>query len=170
MDLLPPPLTSSEILAYTRGDEGCVTITIENFRVDLEQPRDSPFNREAMSIVAKNLITCVKDGWYTTPRIPSRYLKQDYIELSLYNHLKYVKAEYRKLKDRSQSSRMNELKAGARSSRKTRVSVLYSLHYIGGLTDRIVALPLAIRSGFGGPCFKPPYRAHDSCDKPGCQL
>jgi hypothetical protein len=119
---LPPPLTTTEIKSYNRGKDDRIVISKEQFRIDFVQPRNSPFNLEAIRIAAEDFLTRVThDKWYPVPRIPPHYLEQDYVELLMYNHLKYVKSKYSEVKNASQDEKESRLKDAARSSRKTRV-------------------------------------------------
>lgn len=124
MAKLPPPLTEEEIKDYERGADNCITISRQNFRMDFSRSRDSPFNKEAISVAAADLIARItKEKWYQTPKIPTKYLVQDYVEFLIRNHVKYIRSRYQ-LFDRQESTqdRDKRLKAAARSSRKTRVS------------------------------------------------
>jgi len=121
---LPPPLTASEIKSYNRGDDNCIVISKDDFRMDFKQSRDSPFNLEAIRIAAEDFIMRVtRDKWYPVPRIPDRYLEQDYVESLMFNHLKYIKSKYSEVMKASDSDKDRQLQSAARSSRKTRVSV-----------------------------------------------
>lgn len=124
MEKLPPPLTEDEIKAYERGDDDCITISRQNFRMDFSQSRDAPFNKEAISVAAADLIYRItEEKWYQVPTIPSKYLVQDYVEFLIRNHVKYVKSKYQLfIQQQSVHDRDKMLKAAARSSRKTRVS------------------------------------------------
>ncbi|KAI0057497.1 hypothetical protein BV25DRAFT_1920089 [Artomyces pyxidatus] len=120
LDSVAPPLTGTEIEAFETDEEGCIVIDGLNFRYDFEQKRNSLFNREAMTVFAKNLLHLMKDeGFYADRQIPAVFLDAHFIELCLFKHLKYAKARYNEIKkDRSQDEKDVSLRANAHNNRK----------------------------------------------------
>lgn len=119
---LAPPPSDDDITAFKRRYPGCITSTPDSFRIDLSRSRDSAFNVEAIRVFAKDFKHKVIEGeWYSFPvPLPHKYLELEYIELSLYLHLHYVKEVYVTQK-KPLSERHKKLRNAARSTRKTRV-------------------------------------------------
>lgn len=126
------PLTEAEIAAFEAGAPGCIILE-DAFQFDLKQSRKSAFNQEAIRFAAAHFINKYHNaGWYSQYQFPGEYIKQEYIELLIFNHLKHVKTQYRtKVLAPSEAVVKSRLKDGARSSRKARVSfqqILFNLH------------------------------------------
>lgn len=132
-----PSPSKKEIEDFEKGKPGCINVSKENFRFDLDRSRDSAFNQKALRVVARDLLARIqKDKWYPTPRIPEKYLNQQYVESLMYNHLKYIKNLYqRHLKGETEEDKNICLANGARSSRKARVSLCLEQHEICALNQ-----------------------------------
>ena len=122
LDQLPPPPSDDDITAFKRHQPGCITITSDSFRVDLSRSRNSAFNTEAIQVFAEDFRhKVIMAKWYTFPEPPPpKYLVVEYIELSLYLHLRYVKEVYCTLQ-KPVPDQHEKLKRAARSTHKTRV-------------------------------------------------
>ncbi|KAI6008679.1 hypothetical protein F5J12DRAFT_891793 [Pisolithus orientalis] len=122
LDQLPLPPSDNENLAFNRHDPGRIKITPNDFHIDLSHSRQMPFNMEAICVFAKDFKRKVEESkWYSFPTPPpAHFLQLEYIELSLYLHLHYVKDVYTNLK-KSEEMRRTRLRSAARSMRKTRV-------------------------------------------------
>ncbi|EGO25780.1 hypothetical protein SERLADRAFT_437514 [Serpula lacrymans var. lacrymans S7.9] len=118
-----PPPTDQENELYEIHAPGRILVSPETFRIDLSRSRNSPFNRHCINVFAKHFRhSVVTDRWYSYPQIPEKYLPIEYIELSLYLHLKHVKGEYRAFVTHpSISKRLQQLQNSSRSTRKTRL-------------------------------------------------
>jgi hypothetical protein len=118
-----PPLHEDELAAYNLRQEGCITISCENFRMDFTRDRSIPFNLEAEFEFAINFRHRVLiDKWYSFPPIPDRFMTEEYIIFCLHNHVKYVREKYKEYVVDNSRNTYQKLQLAARSSRKSRVS------------------------------------------------
>ncbi|KAH7921122.1 hypothetical protein BV22DRAFT_988912, partial [Leucogyrophana mollusca] len=117
------PPTDDEIEAFNRRDPGCITITAENFRLDMTRSRTSPFNKQALHVATADFITKVTEAkWYNYPAIPAKFLDADYVQFTLHGQLLNLKRAYRERStpgDTAQTSA--RLASSARSGRKSRL-------------------------------------------------
>lgn len=126
-----PKLDDRQRLRFVAQEAGCIQITPEHFRLDLEDSRDSPFNQTAISVFARDLHEKIAKGhWYSLttyfdPLAPE-LVTVEYLEYSLYHHLKHVKDVYKQLVLRPNPEKMRENRKGAsRKQRKQTVRVIY---------------------------------------------
>lgn len=123
------PLTEHERLTFVARKQGAIVITPEQFRVDLQQPRDSEFNATAISVFASDLHAKVtKHGWYSLtydgPRpLAPELITIDYLEYTLYHHLKHVREVYKQIKTLTPVRKDERRKLAARKQRKQTVTV-----------------------------------------------
>lgn len=125
LDQSPPPPSDAEITAFNRHEPGCIVITPASFRIDLSRSWNSPFNTEAIRVFAEDFRRkVIGSKWYSYPTPPpEKYLVLEYIELSLYLHLHYVKQVFAS-SQKSLPERHGMLRNAARSTRKTRVRAI----------------------------------------------
>ncbi|KAH7908130.1 hypothetical protein BJ138DRAFT_1208160, partial [Hygrophoropsis aurantiaca] len=117
------PPTDEEVQAFNCRDPGCIQISAENFRLDLSRSRNSPFNRQAKHVFAKDFINKVtQEKWYTHPSIPLRFLTHNFVECTLHSQMSNLKRSYREKVIPIGATRTPiRLQNSARSSRKGRL-------------------------------------------------
>ncbi|KAI6145145.1 hypothetical protein BKA82DRAFT_20809 [Pisolithus tinctorius] len=135
LDQLLPPPSDDENLAFNRHDPGRIKITPNDFHINLLHSCRMPFNTEAICVFAKDFNRKVEESkWYSFPTPPpAHFLQLEYIELSLYLHLHYVKDVYTNLK-KSEEMHCTRLRRATHSTHKTRVHHRLYLHALPYLT------------------------------------
>lgn len=124
------PLSEQDRSAFVPRRGGVIPnpITADNFRVDLDQARDSEFNMQAILVFARDLHRKIKDEhWYSLtydgPQpLDPLLVSTGYLEYTFFHHLKHVKEVYRQSTILQPAKRAARSKAAARSQRKQTVS------------------------------------------------
>ncbi|KIO09207.1 hypothetical protein M404DRAFT_132594, partial [Pisolithus tinctorius Marx 270] len=96
--------------------------TPNDFCINLSRSHQMPFNTEAICVFAKDFKRKVEESkWYSFPTPPpAHFLQLEYIKLSLYLHLHYVKDVYTNLK-KSEEMCHARLRSTTHSTHKTRL-------------------------------------------------
>lgn len=121
------PLTEAQRLMFASRQEGCIKITPNNFRFDFEQSRDNAFNQTAISVFAGDLHDKLAvEHWYRLTYEDPHPLAEvlmtvDYLEYTLYHHLKHAKEVYNQTGQLTRTQRLARLKAASRKQRKQTV-------------------------------------------------
>lgn len=138
LPLVYVPVTERERLLFVGRREGCIHITSSNFRLDLDQTRDSVFNQTAVSVFSKDLHEKItKSHWYTTsfedpiPLAPE-LVTVSYLEFLFYHHLKYIKDVYNRASRPDHVRQDRNHRTGARKQRKQTVSTRTFASYCRG--------------------------------------
>ncbi|KAH9933282.1 uncharacterized protein B0H18DRAFT_951873 [Fomitopsis serialis] len=89
-----PPITDEEMQSYM-DDEGEVTCTIQNFRVDFTRPPLCTFNAEARSIFVENFLACHRAGHFKDKPIPNTFLAPLMVSSVYDTHMEHRRKTYK---------------------------------------------------------------------------
>lgn len=91
-----PAPTPEEIQVFESRQPGCIRISARNFSIDWAGPGGSPFNTEAETVFADDLLTrIVEDKWYQEAApIPEAFTDVTYIRTTFHKQLKYLRKRF----------------------------------------------------------------------------
>jgi len=95
---IPPPLSKDQYIAWASNSEGCIVITIDNFRYDFAHAMNSSFNAEAVQMFAKHLSSRLTTGpdraELLTRSVPMELASEESIRRLLITQIRYLKFKY----------------------------------------------------------------------------
>jgi hypothetical protein len=124
--VISPP-TAEELLAFERGDSGCIQVSVKKgkFRLDYNNSSTSNFNREAIEEFTKDFQRLVtQSGWYRDKindcPIPDEYLTNKSIIEAAKHHFDHIKKRYKEeVQNPIPGQKEKKQEESARSRRKT---------------------------------------------------
>lgn len=121
-----PTPTPEDIEAFNFRQPGCIRISATNFSIDWTGPIDSPFNTEAESVFAEDLLNrIVEHGWYQEKApFPEDFRDAAYIQKALHIQLKHLCGKFSRFKENDVQSYQDKLAHNSRYQRKRLVRLL----------------------------------------------
>ena len=90
------PISDEEMKDYLAdGDDGTLACTVQQYRVDLDRPVTSVFNRQAQAVFVKSFLAAVAASQYTEVSFPAVVLKPAIIGAVWNRHIAYRCRTYR---------------------------------------------------------------------------
>lgn len=131
-----PPLTKKQIEAIAENEEGAISVTQDNFRVDfLHAWKTCLMNKEARCVFIDSYLAAVRGGMFAHPPIDPVLLHKEQVGSILDSHMAYLRRKYREAGKKANPSQQENLAAMARlSARRATVCPLFWSFLDGRLT------------------------------------